>query len=109
MLNESLTSVLPDLEGDEVTFIGSTFMRFGEFEPYRNHCLVRGACAKVEGAEIETVTNERSLLVSWANLIREENPDIIIGYNIFGFDYAFMYERAKDLGCVAHVHELHPR
>ena len=33
-------------------------------------------------------------------MIQREDPDIIIGYNIFGFDYGFMYERAKELGVV---------
>jgi Primase C terminal 2 (PriCT-2) len=36
-INEILTSVLPPLEGDKVTFIGSTFVKFGEPEPYLNH------------------------------------------------------------------------
>ena len=33
-------------------------------------------------------------------LIKREDPDIIIGYNIFGFDYKFMFERAQELDCV---------
>ena len=28
------------------------------------------------------------------------SPDYITGYNIFGFDYAFMYQRAKETNCV---------
>ena len=35
-----------------------------------------------------------------------EDPDIIIGYNIFGFDYSFMYERAKELGCLEQFMKL---
>ena len=27
------------------------------------------------------------------------NPDITIGYNIFGFDYEFIYRRAQETGC----------
>ena len=99
LLNAGLTETMPQLQGDEVTFIGSTFMRSGETEPYRNHCLVVGECDGVAGAEIASCSTEERLLVSWANLIQEEDPDIIIGYNIFGFDYAFMYERAVELGC----------
>ena len=33
------------------------------------------------------------------DLILEEDPDIIIGYNIFGFDYSFMYDRAQENNC----------
>lgn len=100
ILNELLTTVLPRVEGDKVTFIGSTFIKYGEKEPYRNHCLVLNTCDDVEGVEIVPVKTEEELLVGWADLIQEENPDIIIGYNIFGFDYEFMFRRAEELNCV---------
>ena len=29
-----------------------------------------------------------------------ENPHIVTGYNINGFDWDFMYKRAKEIGCV---------
>ena len=32
-------------------------------------------------------------------MIQSENPDIIIGYNIFGFDYEFMFRRAQENKC----------
>jgi DNA polymerase elongation subunit (family B) len=35
----------------------------------------------------------------WTQVIQKENPDIIIGYNIFGFDYEFMFRRAEENGC----------
>jgi DNA polymerase elongation subunit (family B) len=97
--NEVLTLLFPRLEGDKVTFIGSTFLRYGEPEPYLNHCLVLGSCDKVDGAVIQSTTSERELLLEWRNLIQQENPDIIIGYNIFGFDYEFMFRRAQENGC----------
>jgi DNA polymerase elongation subunit (family B) len=89
----------PPLEGDKVTFIGSTFMRYGEQEPYMNHCLVLGSCDEVASAIIQTAETERDLLLQWTELIQRENPDIIIGYNIFGFDYEFMFRRAEELRC----------
>jgi len=97
VVNEILTLQFPRLKGDEVTFIGSTFMRYGEAEPYLNHCLVVGTCDPVEGVVIETATTERDLLLQWTDVIQRENPDIIIGYNIFGFDYEFMFRRAQEL------------
>jgi DNA polymerase elongation subunit (family B) len=97
--NEVLTMMFPRLEGDKVTFIGSTFLRYGEPEPYLNHCLVLGSCDPVPGAVIEPVATETELLLQWRNLIQKENPDIIIGYNIFGFDYEFMFRRAQENHC----------
>ena len=98
--NTAMTNLFPPLEGDQVTFIGTTFLKFGQKEPYKNHCLVVGTCDPVEGIEICTVKSERECLVDWTQLIQDENPDIIIGYNIFGFDYQFMFQRAKELDCV---------
>jgi len=99
ILDEMLTSCFPALKGDEVTFIGATFMRYGESEPYLNHCVVAGTCDNVDGCVIEPVGSERDVLLRWTELIQKENPDIIIGYNIFGFDYEFMFRRAQELGC----------
>jgi DNA polymerase elongation subunit (family B) len=98
--NDVLTRVFPRLEGDKVTFIGSTFLRYGELHPYMNHCLVLGSCDEVDGAVIEPVNDERTLLTKWSELMQKENPDIIIGYNIFGFDYEFMFRRAEENECV---------
>jgi DNA polymerase elongation subunit (family B) len=99
-LDEILTRLFPALKGDEVTFIGSTFIKYGEKEPYLNHCVVQGTCDNVAGVEIECAPSERDLLVQWTELIQRENPDIIIGYNIFGFDYEFMFRRAIETNCV---------
>lgn len=99
ILDEILTCMLPELEGDKVTFIGSTFIKHGDSEPYYSNCLVVNDCDPVEGVEIQCVKNEYDLLCEWATLICKEDPDIIIGYNIFGFDYEFMFRRALENGC----------
>jgi DNA polymerase elongation subunit (family B) len=98
-LNISLNSFFPKLQGDRVTFIGSTFLKYGDQEPYLNHCAVVNTCANVDNAVIETYSTEKDLLLAWKNLIQKENPDIIIGYNIFGFDYEFMVRRAEENYC----------
>jgi DNA polymerase elongation subunit (family B) len=100
-LNISLKSIFPKLEGDKVTFIGSTFIKYGETEPHLNHCLVLNTCDNLplENSVVQTCKTERELLLAWRNLIQKENPDIIIGYNIFGFDYEFMFRRAQENDC----------
>jgi DNA polymerase elongation subunit (family B) len=98
-INQLLCKLFPSVEGDKVTFVGSTFMRYGEKTPYLNHCLVLGSCEPVEGAEIQTVKTETDLLLEWRNLIQKEDPDVIIGYNIFGFDCEFMFRRAEENHC----------
>ena len=100
ILNTVLSNIFPELEGDTVTFIGSTFLTYGEKEPYLNHCYVVGSCDDIPGAKIDCVSSERELLIKWSELIQKEDPDIIIGYNIFGFDYEFMFRRSQETFCV---------
>ena len=92
-------SRFPSIEGDKVTFIGSTFMRFGETEPYLNHCIALDTCDDISNADIESYPTEKKVLLAWTRLIQEHNPDIIIGYNIFGFDFKFMIDRSREVGC----------
>ena len=103
MLNVSLQEIFPPVEGDKVTFIGSTFLTYGNKRPYLNHCIVLDTCDtlkdEVPNSEIQTCKTERELLLAWTQIIQRENPDIIIGYNIFGFDYEFMFRRSLENSC----------
>ena len=105
IVSDTLGSVFPKVEGDKVTFIGSTFVKYGQNanRPYLNNCIVLDTCdsldKEVPNSEIETYTTEADVLTAWTRLIQKENPDIIIGYNIFGFDYQFMFRRAVETGC----------
>ena len=99
-INISLNTNFPKLEGDKVTFIGSTFMNYGEEEPYMNHCIALNTCTEINNSIIESYQTEKEVLLAWQKLIQKENPDIIIGYNIFGFDYNFMFRRAEETNCI---------
>jgi DNA polymerase elongation subunit (family B) len=102
-INISLCKIFPSLEGDKVTFIGSTFLKYGDKDPYLNHCIALNTCSPLsstENSQLESYSTEEQVLTAWTNLIQNENPDIIIGYNIFGFDYEFMFRRAEETGCV---------
>ena len=103
LINMALTMILPKLEGDKVTFIGSTFMIAGENKPYLNHGVCLGNCDDFEmkHSDLEMVCceDEEDVLLEWTEIIKREKPDVIIGYNIFGFDYKFMLERAEENDC----------
>jgi len=101
-LNISLIKIFPKLEGDKCTFIGSTFMNYGSTDPHFNHCIVLNTCSPmpIENSIIESYDTEKEVLLAWQKLVQKENPDIIIGYNIFGFDYEFMFRRAEENDCV---------
>jgi DNA polymerase elongation subunit (family B) len=104
IIDEALTEIWPSLEGDKVTFIGTTFIRVGESEPFLNHMVVLGDCDEIDIENSETIVEcyeeERDLLMGWTEMMREYHPDIVIGYNIFGFDWKFMCQRAEELKCM---------
>jgi DNA polymerase elongation subunit (family B) len=100
-LMDVLGQLFPALEGDQVTFIGSTFMSYGSEQCSLQHCIcVQETDTLLDQHTLECYKTETEALVAWSELIRREDPDIIIGYNIFGFDFKFMFERSKELDCV---------
>ena len=107
-LLEGLNKCFPPLEGDYVTFIGSTFVNYGKEESYLNHCICLNETTNLDKKNqvIECYDNEKDVLLAWSKLIQKEDPDIIIGYNIFGFDYPFMFDRACENDCVSEFLKL---
>ena len=104
-ITDVLDKKFPAIEGDKVTYIGSSFCYAGE-SPYLEHCIVlddKGiGVMELESdiSELEVYKDEKDVLCAWTNIIQREDPDIIIGYNIFGFDYPFMFKRAIENGCL---------
>ena len=105
-INQALTSVFKDVAkvaGDKVTFIGSTFLNYGDKKPYLNHCIVLGGCSElpnVPNQEIIQCDTEKEVIQEWVKLVQEQDPHIVIGYNITGFDWEYMFRRAIETGCV---------
>lgn len=75
--------------------IATTLQRFGEKEPYKRHLLSFGTCDKIDGVDVVECKTEDELLNKWTQLIQKECVDVLIGYNIWGFDLWYMYVRAK--------------
>lgn len=103
---DSADGSFPNPERDAVIQIGTTFSRVGEKECYRKHILTLGTCDEIPDVEIESYQDEKKLLLAWVKLIRKSNPDIITGYNIFGFDFDYLYRRSKHLGIDIHFDKL---
>lgn len=97
-LTALLTKSLPALAGDKVIQIGTVFWRFGETEPFLKHLIALDTCDPIEGVVVESFATEGEVLLRWSEVMREFAPNIVTGYNIFGFDYKFMWERADALG-----------
>lgn len=53
--------------------------------------------ADIPDAVVHWFDKEEDLLMAWNKFIHDENPDIILGYNIKNFDFPYLLERANIL------------
>ena len=92
-LTSILNRVLPKLEGDKVIQIGTTVHKYGSDEIIYKHIITLDTCDDIENTEVISCKTEKELLIQWKNLMIKLNPDIIIGYNICGFDMEYIWLR----------------
>lgn len=88
----------PEVRGDEVIQIGTTVHVYGERQCCYKHILTLNKTDDIENVCVDSCENEKELLLKWKDFINLLNPDVMTGYNIFGFDFTYIYERACDLG-----------
>ena len=97
-LNKKLTEILPKLKGDEIIQIGITTHKFGSDEIIHKKILSLNDCDEITGADVSCHKTESELLLSFKRFMNKLNPDIITGYNIWGFDIEYIWDRTKELG-----------
>lgn len=105
-VNSTNPSAMPKAEkiGDKIFQISCVFAREGDsHDKYEKHILTLGQPDQdITGEDvlIHMFETEASLLEGFTTFIREENPNIIVGYNILGFDIPYMIARAKMNMCI---------
>jgi DNA polymerase elongation subunit (family B) len=57
-----------------------------------------GTIDPIESVIVLQFKTETELLLAYSQFINDTDPDVIVGYNIFGFDNGYMFERAQVLG-----------
>jgi len=98
ILTKVLKGTLP-LAGDPIIQIG-TVLAVGP-TVVEKHIFVfheDGTCDPVPGAILHRFKTEKGLIIGWAKFIGECNPDILTGYNVFGYDEKYVWDRAVELG-----------
>ncbi len=90
----------PPVEGDPVIQIATVVYKYGDPSVSYRHIVTLKSCDPIDDVEVVSCEDEADVLLEWANFINRLDPDIMTGYNIFGFDYSFLYYRAKELGCL---------
>ena len=94
---ETKTPYLPKLKGDSIIQIGTTVHKYGSDEIIYKNIISLNSCSKIPGTEVQSYKTEKEVLNAWKNLIITLDPDILMGYNIFGFDMPYIWERSQEL------------
>ena len=89
------------IPGDELSQIGISF-RWSDamLETVMRYVFVNGKCDASTDPTVKFVEckNERDVLLKFEECLASENPDIVCGYNTFGFDDGYIADRAKQCG-----------
>ena len=67
----------PELEGDQVTIIGSTLRRNGEDKPYLKHAIVVNSCNSIDNVVVESYETEKEALLAWTDFSYRENQILL--------------------------------
>jgi len=86
---------------DPLIQIGTVLTKLGSNETEK-HIFVLGTCEPVEGVKVRTFKTEAALIISWFEFMDNSGVDIMIGYNIFGFDEQYVWKRCETLKIVEH-------
>ena len=95
-LTNLLSSFLPDLEGDKIIQIGTTVHKYGSDDIIYKNIITLNTCDKIEDVDVIECKTEKELLMEWKRIFININPDVLIGYNICGFDMEYIWLRVLE-------------
>ena len=93
--SEDGTFPKPERPYDQVIQIGTTVYVFGNPECQFKYIATLKRCLPIDGVLVESYDTERDMILGWSRFMANLDPDIITGYNIWGFDWEFLYKRAE--------------
>ena len=108
LLDKTLKSLVY-LRGDPVIQIGTTLTRGlqSATDSTDKHLFVFPDCAPIPGITVHAYPTEKEMILAWFKWMIKLNPDILIGYNVFGFDESYTWHRAEELGLIHDSSPIH--
>uniref|UniRef100_A0A6C0K559 DNA-directed DNA polymerase n=1 Tax=viral metagenome TaxID=1070528 RepID=A0A6C0K559_9ZZZZ len=92
--------------GDPAIQIGATLTSNTSDADLQRHLFVWPSCDPLDSIVVHTYEDEKGMIVGFFEWLTTINPDILIGYNVFGFDERYVWDRAEDLGCTGALQML---
>ena len=94
---------MPKRKSDKIIQIGTTVHKNGQKDCFLHHIITLKRPEQIKKEEVdaenlivEYYDDEKSAILAWTKFIEKLDPDIITGYNIWGFDMEYLYIRAKE-------------
>jgi DNA polymerase elongation subunit (family B) len=78
-----------------VYMISLIYQRLGYPDTRKRYALIYGDCDPIPGSEIIRVNSEIDLINEMSRIVNELDPEILMGYNILGYDYPYMDARLQ--------------
>jgi DNA polymerase elongation subunit (family B) len=97
------------LVGDPVIQIGTTLTRGIQNgkDTSDRHLFVFPDCDPIPDITVHAYPTEAAMILGWFEWMIEVNPDILIGYNVFGFDESYLWARAEELKLIRADSPIH--
>lgn len=86
--------IFPEANIDPVIQIAAVVTVQGEPAPVIRTVFSLRSCAHIVGAQVLCFEEEREMLQAFGDFFRIVDPDVVIGYNIFNFDFPYLLDRA---------------
>ena len=105
----SSTGKFPDADiKDDCCFqIAISLCTFGSDEPYDKTCLCyKQTDPNLDGCNIISYNTESEMLEAFTKYLSEKDVDIITGWNLFGFDWEYIYKRGIITKCKPSFFEM---
>jgi DNA polymerase elongation subunit (family B) len=93
-----------DIKGDFISQIGCSWWVFGGAR--RQVVFTCVPSDPVEGVTIVNCKTEKEMLRKFCLSVESNDPDIITGYNIWGFDDTYLWRRIEILGLIDYADRL---
>lgn len=88
------TEKFPDStkENDIISQIGITIHKYGTTDT-KHYIFTASECKDIDGVKVYSSTSEKDMLKKFVKFFVKADPDILVGYNSWGFDDKYLWNR----------------